>query len=74
MVKKGIELSLNMAPKAKIAERRLGLRFFAYKGRLLMHFGIYKKSQNVVLSKAELKSFLLISNSSIFGLPSEKGK
>ena len=52
VVKKGIELSLNMASKVKIVERNLGLRLFAYKTRLLMHSGIHKRSQNVVLSKA----------------------
>ena len=74
VVKKGIELSLNMAPEVKIVERNLGPRLFAYKKRLLMHSGIHKRSRNVVLSKAELKSFLLISNSSIFDLLSGKLK
>lgn len=31
VVKKGIKLSLNMAPEAKIAARRLGLRLFLHK-------------------------------------------
>ena len=63
-----------MAPETKIAARRLGLRLFLDKIRLLMHFGIHTRSQNVVRSIAELESFLSIPNSSIFGLLSEKFK
>jgi len=59
VVKKGIKLSLNMAPEAKIATRRLGLKLFLHKHTALNAFwDTYEVSKRgLVKSRTQELSF-----------------
>ena len=69
VVKRGIKLSLNMAPEAKTATRRLGLSLFLHKNTALNVFGDTYEVSN---RGSVLDCFVIISCGWLSGLAVRK--